>query len=72
MFKIECRYLSGWADAEWTETGADDVARPLWFPTLELAVAAIDEFIADTKEAHLAGNLDSPYDRADFRAVPVT
>lgn len=72
MFKIECRYLSGWADAEWTETGADGVVRPLRFATLELANQAIDEFIAETAEAHKAGNLDAPYDRAEFRAVLVT
>ena len=72
-YRVEMQYLGGWADAEWTETGPDDdVEHPLRFSTLELAHQAIDEFIADTVEAHKAGNLDAPYDRADFRAVPVT
>lgn len=69
-YRIECRYLSGWDDAEWTETGDDNVERPLRFATLELANQAIDEFIKTTDEAHKAGHLDAPYDRADFRAVP--
>jgi hypothetical protein len=71
MFKVECFYLGGWADAGWTVTGATDIPSPMRFDTLAAAEQAIDEFIADTVEAYQAGNLDSPYDRAEFRAVPV-
>lgn len=72
MFKIECRYLGGWADAEWTESDKSGAVKPCRFATLEEANAEIDDFIADTAEAYKAGNLDAPYDRADFRAVSVT
>jgi len=71
MFKIEHFFLSGWEDAGWIETGADDADRPSRFATLEAANQAIDEFIADSVAAHAAGDLSAAYDRAEFRAVTV-
>jgi len=64
---VEIKFLfGGWEDC-WTETGADDVDRPLRFSTRWLAEDAVEEFVRDTHEEFLKGNLSSPYLRSDCR-----
>ena len=61
---VECRYLGGWGDAEWTD---DDV--PLRFKTKKEAEAAIDEFIQETKQAYRRGHMAGTNSRHEYRAV---
>lgn len=58
-WKVEHRFAHGWDDAGWNDT----------FGTRAEAVAAIDEFIADTATAHAAGYLADAYRRRDYRAA---
>ena len=68
-FKVEHRYATGWADAEWTEE-YDGNVQPLRCETQQEAEREIDEFIADTEVEAKRGNLAEAYDRNDYRAVP--
>lgn len=68
MFKVECRYASGWEDAEWTiDHGRGPV--PMRFTTKKKAQAEIDEFVKETKAAARSGDLDAPHRKSDYRIV---
>ena len=69
-WRIEHQFSYGWDDAGWT-TEVAGRASPSRFPSQGVAEAAIDEFIAETKEAAEVGGLEEMYDRKDFRAVEV-
>jgi len=70
-FKVQHHFSYGWDDAGWTETDpVSDKAQPLRFATPEEAQVAIDELVAGTVEAVLAGNMPEGYSRGDFRVMP--
>jgi hypothetical protein len=60
---VECRYLGGWGDAEWTEND-----EPMRFKTKKEAERAINEFINDTKIAAKRGDMLA-HDRNECRAI---
>ncbi len=55
----------GWINT-WTEE-KNGVSTPLTFATLDEAEIELDEFLLDTQKAFDDGELDSPYDREEFR-----
>ena len=70
QYKIDLKYFSGWGDAEWTESiGTMD--KPLRFETIDEAQAALEEFLADVKQAVAAGNMDVEETQSDYRVVVV-
>lgn len=71
QWKVEHKFASGWADAEWRVNSDDENSSSMLFDTEAEANAEIDEFIADTKEAYRRGDMDSEYNREDYRAVMV-
>tara|TARA_R100001163_G_C5068104_1_gene207892 strand:+ start:6646 stop:6849 length:204 start_codon:yes stop_codon:yes gene_type:complete len=54
---IECAFSYGW----------DILNEENVYPSQAEAQEAIDDLIADTKEAFERGNMDEPYDPEDFR-----
>ena len=70
-FKIECRYLSGWDDAEWTEADADG-ERPQRFADRPAAQAALDEFFAEVQSAVRDGDRSTEESPDDYRIVEAT
>jgi len=68
-YKVEHNFIYGWDDADWHE-GDDET--PWRFDSIEEAEAEIDDFIKSTEEAVESGHMDEPYDREDYRVVPVT
>lgn len=68
-YKIECRYLYGWDDAEWTEEFGGIVA-PLRFKSTEEARTALNAFFAQIRTAVLEGNLDVEERSEHYRIVP--
>jgi hypothetical protein len=71
QWKVEHNFASGWADAEWRVNSDDEDSPTRRFDTEEEANAEIDEFIADVRAAHLRGDIDSEYNREDYRAVRI-
>lgn len=63
-FRVETNFTYGWDDASWTED-----EEPLLFPTAKAARDAIDEFIADQREAFKRGDKADEYDPADYRVA---
>ncbi len=56
---IECAFSYGW--------GIVNEDEPTFYDNEEEAQADIDDLIADTKEAFEKGDMDEPYNPADFR-----
>jgi len=50
------------------EDGTDELE---YFDSLEDARLALDEFLADEELEYEAGNIESPYERDEFRIVEV-
>ncbi len=60
----------GWVNT-WTVNHGDGSSEPETFETIEAALAAIDEFLADIRDEIEAGQCqpDEGYSRDDFRVV---
>ena len=58
-YVIECAFTYGWDILNEDE--------PAFYDSAEEAQAAIDDLIADTKEAFEKGDMDEAYDPEDFR-----
>ena len=65
-FKVNHRYASGWADADWHEDG-----KPWLFDTVADAESEIDSFIKETQEAAKEGAMEDAYLREDYSVVQV-
>ena len=50
------------------DDGSDELE---YFDSIEDAQSCIDEFLADEQEAFEEGNIESPYERDEFRIVEV-
>jgi hypothetical protein len=64
-FKVEMRFVRGWADAEWTING-----RPWRFTTRRAAEQEIDQHIADCETAVKEGYMGFAHSRDEYRVVP--
>ena len=51
------------------DDGSDELE---YFDSVEDAQSCIDEFLADEQEAFEEGNIESPYERDEFRIAEVT
>jgi hypothetical protein len=51
----------------WVNMWQDDDGTPVVFTTEVAALAELNEFLEDTKDAFDCGHLDSPYDSSDYR-----
>jgi hypothetical protein len=51
------------------DDGSDELE---YFDSIEDANLCLDQFLADEQEAFEEGNIESPYDRDEFRIVEVT
>lgn len=70
LYKIEMRYIYGWDDAGWEEGDGDDAElKPLRFHSRSEAQTAINEFLADVKDAVAAGDMDMEENPNDYRIV---
>jgi len=67
-YKIEIRYAFRWDDAEWTVED-DKGVQPMRFSSIKDAREAIDDFVADVREAVVRGDLDIEEDPDDYRIV---
>lgn len=65
MYKVQMNCLGEWEDC----IHEDD--KLVLFPTEVEAQKAIDELIADVKEAVELGHMSDEYDPEDYRVVPV-
>jgi hypothetical protein len=55
----------------WVNTWSDDTESPITFASINEAVDELDEYLDDTQEAFDCGDLDSPYERSEFRIAEV-
>jgi hypothetical protein len=71
QWKIEQNFASGWGDAKWRVNSDDEKSPTMLFDNEAEANAEIYNFIVETRGAYLRGDIDSVYNREDYRAVPV-
>jgi hypothetical protein len=61
----------GWTNT-WTEYDDDNNAQPMTFDSFEEALDELDEHLNDCDKEFERGNIESPYERDEFRIVEVT
>ncbi|HWY35461.1 MAG TPA: hypothetical protein VNX68_12510 [Nitrosopumilaceae archaeon] len=70
MFEVQTAFIYGWENC-WTTTDKDGKLALETFSTREQAQKAIDELIADVKDAVSKGEMEEEYDPEDYRIVPL-
>lgn len=61
----------GWINT-WSDYDEDGNETPSTYDSFEDALNELDSFLDDEQEAFEEGNIESPYDREEFRIVEVT
>lgn len=61
----------GWVNTWTEEDAAAGLPVKVTFSTRQDAQAELDEFLADVKEAVMAGDMEQEYSPDDYRIVPV-
>lgn len=61
----------GWTNT-WTEYDDDNNEQPMTFDSFEEALDELNEHLHDCDKEFKRGNIDSPYERDEFRIVEVT
>jgi len=61
----------GWVNT-WSDYDEDGNETPSTYDSFEDALNELDSFLDDEQEAFEEGNIESPYDRDEFRIVEVT
>ena len=67
----EFTLCDGWTNTWSCWEGDTDERIPETFSTYEFAQSALDDFLEEVNWDYENGNLESPYDRNDFRIVEV-
>ena len=73
MTKFEVQHYTlcdGWVNT-WSDYDEDDNETPSTYDSFEDALNELDSFLDDEQEAFEEGNIESPYDRDEFRIVEV-
>ena len=60
----------GWINT-WSDYDEDGNEKPSTYDSFEDAINELDSFLDDEQEAFEEGNIESPYDRDEFRIVEV-
>lgn len=60
----------GWVNT-WSDYDEDGNETPSTYDSFEDALNELDSFLDDEQEAFEEGNIESPYDRDEFRIVEV-
>ena len=60
----------GWINT-WSDYDEDGNETPSTYDSFEDALNELDSFLDDEQEAFEEGNIESPYDREEFRIVEV-
>lgn len=60
----------GWINT-WSDYDEDGNEKPSTYDSFEDALNELDSFLDDEQEAFEEGNIESPYDRDEFRIVEV-
>jgi hypothetical protein len=61
----------GWINT-WSDYDEDGNETPSTYDSFEDALNELDSFLDDEQEAFKEGNIESPYDREEFRIVEIT
>jgi len=61
----------GWINT-WSDYDEDGNETPSTYDSFEDALNELDSFLDDEQEAFEEGNIESPYDRDEFRIAEVT
>lgn len=61
----------GWINT-WSDYDEDGNETPSTYDSFEDALNELDSFLDDEQEAFEEGNIESPYDREEFRIVEIT
>jgi len=67
MYKVQMNCLGTWEDCIHEDDG--ETRKLVLFATKEEAQKAIDELIADVKEAVEDGDMEDEYDPEDYRVI---
>lgn len=71
--KFEVQHFTlcdGWINT-WSITYDDGKTEPTIFDSFSDALDCLDQFLADEQEAFEEGNIESPYERDEFRIAEV-
>jgi len=61
----------GWVNT-WSDYDEDGNETPSTYDSFEDALNELDSFLDDEQEAFEEGNIESPYDRDEFRIAEIT
>ena len=61
----------GWVNT-WSDYDEDGNETPSTYDSFEDALNELDSFLDDEQEAFEEGNIESPYDRDEFRILEIT